>query len=61
MTLFGGDLDDVDAYAAAGVDRVLSWVRPQDTAQMTRTVDRIALHLGSRLRWPTTRAASSGP
>jgi alkanesulfonate monooxygenase SsuD/methylene tetrahydromethanopterin reductase-like flavin-dependent oxidoreductase (luciferase family) len=31
VTLFGGDLDDIDAYAAAGVDRVLFWVRPQDT------------------------------
>ncbi|MGI5458339.1 LLM class F420-dependent oxidoreductase [Streptomyces sp. CA-249302] len=50
VTLFGGELDDVDAYAAAGVDRVLFWVRPQDTAHMTRTVDRIALHLGGRLR-----------
>ncbi|MFK0109972.1 LLM class F420-dependent oxidoreductase [Streptomyces sp. NPDC091217] len=50
VTLFGGELDDVDAYAAAGVDRVLFWVRPQDTAAMTRTVDRIALRLGDRLR-----------
>lgn len=50
VTLFGGDLADVDAYAAAGVDRVLFWVRPQDTAQMTRTVDEIARHLGDRLR-----------
>ncbi|MEU6251358.1 hypothetical protein [Streptomyces sp. NPDC047043] len=49
VTLFGGELDDVDAYSAAGVDRVLFWVRPQDTAQMIRTVDRIALHLGDRL------------
>ncbi|MCZ0984987.1 LLM class F420-dependent oxidoreductase [Streptomyces diastatochromogenes] len=49
VTLFGGELEDVDAYAAAGVDRVLFWVRPQDTARMTRTVDQIALHLGGRL------------
>ncbi|MEU0804936.1 LLM class F420-dependent oxidoreductase [Streptomyces sp. NPDC005970] len=50
VTLFGGELDDVDAYAAAGVDRVLFWVRPQNTARMTTTVDHIALSLGSRLR-----------
>ncbi|WP_427919710.1 LLM class F420-dependent oxidoreductase [Streptomyces sp. cg40] len=50
VTLFGGELDDVDAYAAVGVDRVLFWVRPQDTAHMIRTVDRIALRLGDRLR-----------
>jgi probable F420-dependent oxidoreductase len=48
VTLFGGDLADVDAYAAVGVDRVLFWVRPQDTKDMTRTVDQIALHLGDR-------------
>ncbi|MFJ8108348.1 LLM class F420-dependent oxidoreductase [Streptomyces sp. NPDC096132] len=50
VTLFGGELADVDTYAAAGVDRVLFWVRPEDTAQMIRTVDRIALHLGGRLQ-----------
>ncbi|MET9475074.1 hypothetical protein [Streptomyces sp. NPDC002922] len=50
VTLFGGELDDVDVYAAAGVDRVLFWVSPQDTAGMTTTVDHIALSLGSRLR-----------
>jgi hypothetical protein len=50
VTLFGGELDDVDAYAAAGVDRVLFWGSPQDTAGMTTTVDHIALSLGSRLR-----------
>lgn len=50
VTLFGGELHDVDAYVAAGVDRVLFWVRPQDTKQMTATVDRIARHLGDRLR-----------
>jgi probable F420-dependent oxidoreductase len=49
VTLFGGELFEVDAYAAAGVDRVLFWVRPADTAEMTRTVDRIARHLGRRL------------
>jgi probable F420-dependent oxidoreductase len=49
VTLFGGELEDVDAYAAAGVDRVLFWVRPLDTAAMTDTVDQIALHLGKRL------------
>lgn len=49
VTLFGGEPADVDAYAAAGVDRVLFWVRPADTAAMTRTVDQIALHLGNRL------------
>lgn len=50
VTLFGGDLRDADAYDAAGVDRVLFWVRPVDTARMTRTVDRIARRLGDRLR-----------
>ncbi|MDG5803780.1 LLM class F420-dependent oxidoreductase [Streptomyces ossamyceticus] len=50
VTLFGGELRDADAYAAVGVDRVLFWVRPLDTARMTRTVDRIALQLGDRLR-----------
>ena len=33
VTLFdGGDLADVDAYAAAGVGRVMFWVRPAPTA-----------------------------
>ncbi|WP_055529804.1 LLM class F420-dependent oxidoreductase [Streptomyces graminilatus] len=50
VTLFGGELRDADSYAAAGVDRVLFWVRPLDTARMTKTVDRIALQLGDRLR-----------
>ncbi|MFF3358693.1 hypothetical protein ACFYWN_40175 [Streptomyces sp. NPDC002917] len=52
VTLFGGELDDVDVdvYAAAGADRVLFWVSSQDTAGMTTTVDHIALSLGSRLR-----------
>jgi probable F420-dependent oxidoreductase len=50
VTLFDGELADVDAYAAAGVDRVLFWVRPGDTAQMIKTVDHIALKLGERLR-----------
>jgi probable F420-dependent oxidoreductase len=49
VTLFGGELADVDAYAAAGVDRVLFWVRPAATGTMTKLVDRIALALGSRL------------
>ncbi|MFE7707784.1 hypothetical protein ACFU6I_18735 [Streptomyces sp. NPDC057486] len=50
VTLFGGELHDVDAYATAGAGRVLFWVRPQDTARMTTTVNHIALSLGSRLR-----------
>ncbi|MEE1752971.1 LLM class F420-dependent oxidoreductase [Streptomyces sp. SP18CS02] len=50
VTLFGGDLADVDAYAAAGTDRVLFWVRPADTRNMTKLVDEIALRLGDRLR-----------
>ena len=50
VTLFGGDLRDLDAYDAAGVDRVLFWARPVDTARTRRTVDRIALRLGDRLR-----------
>ncbi|MGQ0843850.1 MAG: LLM class F420-dependent oxidoreductase [Sporichthyaceae bacterium] len=49
VTLFEGDLADVDAYAAAGVDRVLFWVRPEGAKQMIATVDRIALKLGRRL------------
>lgn len=50
VTLFGGELAEVDSYETAGVDRVLFWVRPQDTKTMTRTVDSIALRLGKRLR-----------
>jgi probable F420-dependent oxidoreductase len=57
VTLFGGELAEVDAYAAAGVDRVLFWVRPQDTARMTKTVDRIAGILGPRLHATTTVSA----
>lgn len=49
VTLFGGELDEVDAYTAAGVDRVLFWVRPQSTVAMTKTVDHIARTLGRRL------------
>lgn len=49
VTLFGGELADVDAYAAAGIDRVLFWLRPTPTAAMIKMVDQIALHLGSRL------------
>ncbi|MEV6039006.1 LLM class F420-dependent oxidoreductase [Nonomuraea sp. NPDC052116] len=52
VTLFGGDLDDVAAYAAAGVDRVLFWVRPLGTAAMTKTVDEIARILRPRLTTP---------
>ncbi|HEY1325277.1 MAG TPA: LLM class F420-dependent oxidoreductase [Streptosporangiaceae bacterium] len=54
VTLFGGELQDVDAYAAAGIDRVLFWVRPADTASMTRTVDHIARTLGPRLAGPAS-------
>jgi probable F420-dependent oxidoreductase len=61
VTLFGGELRDVDAYAAAGVDRVLFWVRPVDTARMTRTVDRIALRLGDRLCRPDAREDNENP
>jgi hypothetical protein len=46
VTLFGGDLAEVDAYQAAGVDRVLFWVRPTATQATTKMVDDIALHLG---------------
>jgi len=49
VTLFGGEPADVDAYQAAGVDRVLFWVRPAPTLAMTRTVDEIALNLGNRM------------
>ncbi|MEV6930772.1 LLM class F420-dependent oxidoreductase [Dactylosporangium sp. NPDC051485] len=50
VTLFGGDLADVDAYAAAGVDRVLFWVRPTPSKAMIEIVDNIAIQLGRRLR-----------
>ena len=49
VTLFGGELSDVDAYARAGVDRVLFWPRPADAAAINRLVDQTALELGSRL------------
>jgi probable F420-dependent oxidoreductase len=49
VTLFGGDLADVDAYAAAGVDRVLFWVRPTPTRATIKVVDQIAVELGRRL------------
>lgn len=49
VTLFGGMLEDVDAYAKAGVDRVLFWPRPADTKAMTRLVDQTSRALGSRL------------
>ncbi|WP_263656739.1 hypothetical protein [Nonomuraea aurantiaca] len=45
VTLFGADVHDVgdlDACAAAGVDRALFWVRSAGTASMTKTVDQIA-------------------
>jgi probable F420-dependent oxidoreductase len=50
VALFGGDLADVDAYAAAGVDRVLFWVRPTPSQAMNKAVDQIARQLGHRLR-----------
>ena len=46
VTLFSGGLAEVDGYQAAGVDRVLFWVRPTATQAMTKMVDDIALHLG---------------
>jgi probable F420-dependent oxidoreductase len=49
VTLFGGMVEDVDAYARAGVDRCLFWPRPNRTAEMVKLVDRTALRLGSRL------------
>ncbi len=49
VTLFGGELADVDAYDTVGVDRVLFWVRPADTKNMTKTVDQIVRALGDRL------------
>lgn len=48
VTLFGGEPDDVDAYARVGVDRVLFWPRPVDSVSMTRLVDSIAATLGPR-------------
>ena len=50
VTLFGGEVDAVDTYAAAGVGRVLFFVRPLGTVEMTRLVDQIALRLGNRLK-----------
>ncbi|GAB3976892.1 LLM class F420-dependent oxidoreductase [Actinoallomurus acanthiterrae] len=49
VTLFGGDLKDVDAYAAARVDRVLFWIRPTPSQDMPKLIDKIALELGPRL------------
>jgi probable F420-dependent oxidoreductase len=49
VTLFGGEPEDVDSYARAGVDRVLFWPRPADSTSTTRLVDRIATMLGTRL------------
>jgi hypothetical protein len=49
VTLFGGDVEDVDVYRRAGVDRVLFWPRPRNRAGMTRLVDDIARTLGRRL------------
>jgi probable F420-dependent oxidoreductase len=46
VTLFGGLVEDADAYQRAGVDRVLFWPRPRDAAAMTRLVDKTALALG---------------
>jgi probable F420-dependent oxidoreductase len=51
VTLFGGNVEDVDAYRRAGVDRVLFWPRPRDTARMTRLVDDVARALGRRMNW----------
>lgn len=45
VTLFGGHIEDVEAYTAAGVDRVLFWPRPADERAMTALVDRIALRV----------------
>lgn len=52
VTLFGGHPEYARQYAAAGVDRVLFWIRPVDAAGALRTVDRIALELGARLAGP---------
>ena len=49
VTLFGGDVADVAAYARAGVDRCLFWPRPAGRREMTALVDRVALGLGQRL------------
>jgi len=50
VTLFDGEVDAVDTYAAAGVGRVLFFVRPLGTVEMTGLVDQIALRLGNRLK-----------
>lgn len=49
VTLFGGEPADVDAYAKAGADRTLFWIRPTPYAEAVDLVDRIARVLGSRL------------
>lgn len=49
VTIFGGMLDDVDAYERAGVDRCLFWPRPMNSRDTTKLVDHIALTLGKRL------------
>ncbi|GAA3610592.1 LLM class F420-dependent oxidoreductase [Kineosporia mesophila] len=49
VTLFGGRLEEIEAYEKAGVDRCLFWPSPSSPRQMTDLVDRIAIALGSRL------------
>jgi len=55
VTLFGGHPEYAANYAAAGVDRVLFWIRPVDSAGAVQVVDRIALTLGARLISPDGR------
>ncbi|MBM9507307.1 LLM class F420-dependent oxidoreductase [Actinacidiphila acididurans] len=50
VTLFGGEVEDVDLYAKAGTDRTLFWIRPTPYAEAVKLVDRIARTLGSRLK-----------
>jgi probable F420-dependent oxidoreductase len=49
VTLFGGAVEDVDAYQRAGVDRCLFWPRPMDARNTKALIDRVALTLGKRL------------
>nr|WP_246571569.1 hypothetical protein [Kineosporia corallincola] len=52
VTLFGGRLEEVGAYAAAGVDRCPFWPSPAPRGQMIELVDATARALGNRLLDP---------
>jgi probable F420-dependent oxidoreductase len=49
VTLFGGELAELDAYERAGIDRVLFWPRPLGPGDMAGLLDRIARTAGRHL------------